>query len=160
MAMFRLVKAGLAAMCWQFFVVTVVTLSLILVAGIIPSSGTVVLGGTGHLKFGVYLLLAVAVALTRMHFVDCTTGQIRRASQAMHPWSPELVARILMSQLAVPALGCLILALRPPASFLVELCQRIFGNPSLAAIVWPGAFSILAAGFGANAYAAFRAARR
>lgn len=169
MAMFRLLQAGLVAMCWQLcLVLPVIAGVTLLVGGPSPHEIGAVYAGTGDheveapkilpLIGWAYLLSAVGVALTRTQSVDVTAAHIRRASRALYPLRPEFAARTVMAQLAVPAIGCGILALRVPAHDLIDVCDRVFGIPSLAAIIWSGLFSILVAGFGANAHAAARAA--
>jgi len=170
MAIFRLVQAAIAGACWQLCLIVLVLLSVKSFAMVVSHNHT----NPGHwltdqdafatpatLPFltWVYVLSSLGVALTRTRFTDITSAQLKRASRTMYPLRPGYAARILMVPLTVAAIGCLIVALRPPPQMLVELCQHAFGVPLLAPVVWSGALSVMAAGLGANAHAAIRAAQ-
>ena len=146
MAIFRLVQAGIAAMCWQFCIVILALLSATVHWRINHDTSN----SAALLPFltWLYVLSAVGASLTRTRFVDVTSMQIERASRAMNPVRPDHAARILLVQLAIPAIGCLIVALRPPPGMLIDLCEHMFGVPLLASMIWPGALSVLTAGFG------------
>lgn len=104
----------------------------------------------------IYLLTALATALSSHASVDCTAARIRQASRSIRPTDPDLATKILLNHYWIAAVGFAILTLRAPPDSLVEV-GRYLECSWAAPVLWSGAMSIGTASFGANAQAASKA---
>jgi hypothetical protein len=162
--MLRLFQAGFFAACIQCMAAGLATFVILLTARHVP----IVLvppdvGADTESEFdallpilqGIYLAMALVIALTNNPVVYFTAERIRLASYLMRPTEPDYATKSLLTQLTLASIGFAILALRPPPAPLLEAV-----SPECAwaaSVTWSGLMSVAVAGFGANAQAAKRA---
>jgi hypothetical protein len=103
-----------------------------------------------------YLTIAVGLALTTNRYVFLMTAFVGRASRVLNPHQPSHASTSLTVQLILSTVTFATLALQSPPHFLNGLSNTL-GFLNAASIVWSGGMSAAAAGFGATAYAAYRA---
>ena len=164
--MSRLFQAGLVAACFQFVTLVLVTPFVLavmrheLVLPLSTSFGSDTTVPSSETQSSVlassYLIISLGVALTENRFLDSSAMHIRSVSH-LKPFSrPTFVMALLLIQFCLGAAAFTVFALQTPPEFLVDLGQS-FGWGGIFSIMWPGAMSIGAAFFGANAHAALRA---
>ena len=162
--MLRISRAGLAAACFQFIAVVMVTTGVLLLApddllpatlGVDPVGGSRSNSGLSLLTWA-YLLTAVGVALTSSWSIDSTSAHIRQASRRMRQFQPYQATKFFLAQLLFAVIGLVALTLRPPPELLIS-AGRQFELGWIFSIGWSGAMSIAIAFFGATARAALKA---
>jgi hypothetical protein len=162
--MLRLFQAGIFAACIQCMAAGLVTFVMLLSVRHVPIVLVPPDAGAGTesefdallpILRGIYLAMALVIALTNNPVVYFTAERIRFASYLMRPSDPDYATRSLLTQLTLASIGFAVLALRPPPASLLDAVSG--GCAWAASVTWSGVMSIAVAGFGANAPAARRA---
>jgi hypothetical protein len=163
-SMLTFLQAGFVAAARQLAAVTIITLSVLLLASYelifqrVPSMDSEADAfwiSVLPLLIWTYLLIAAGFALSTGRWIDVTATHIRRASHLVRFTTPERALKILSTQLSLSALLFSLIAWRTP-EFVIAVGQHL-GSESGAVIGWAGAMSICLACFGATAHAALRA---